>query len=108
MTLPYKKNGRTRGRKPAAKTSIGGSRVHVPDIYVATPGHLGWNKDYAKAHIRVRRGCYRFLAWREGEKVREFYLGKVREFSPTPGSSSIAGAGGRTRSAGSSTRRVQK
>lgn len=59
------------------------------DIYVQTrpPGSFQ-SAEYAKAHIRIRRGCYRFLVWRDGDKIREFYLGRLAKPSPTEGSRS--------------------
>jgi len=39
---------------------------------------------YARAHLRNKRG-YVYLCWREGERVRNYYLGKAPRKSPTPG-----------------------
>lgn len=41
-----------------------------------------YGRRYAPAKIRVRKGIYRYLVWRDGEQKREFYLGKVRESTP--------------------------
>jgi len=52
---------------------------------------------YIPAKIRVRRGCYRYLAWRDGERKREFYLGKIKYCAPQTRSAAgqeIAGARG--------------
>ena len=34
---------------------------------------------YSRASIRIKPGNYCYLVWREGEHVRNFYLGKRRE-----------------------------
>ena len=51
----------------------------MPAIFVARPedAEFGLGK-YAQAHIRTRSGGYRYLVWREGDQVRELYLGKIR------------------------------
>lgn len=51
---------------------------------------------YAPAKIRLRKGVYRYLIWRDGERKREFYLGKVRDCTPKisrPADLAAAGAG---------------
>ncbi len=52
-----------------------------------------------RAHLR-NKGGYVYLCWREGERVRNYYLGKAPRKSPTvssgPGRAG-AGAGGRDR-----------
>ena len=60
-------------------------RRAMPTIFVSTPAEaqFGLGK-YAQAHIRTRSGGYRYLVWREGDQVRELYLGKVRNSRPTP------------------------
>ena len=60
-------------------------RRAMPAVFVALPerAQLGLGTQ-ARAHIRTRRGGYRYLAWREGGRVRELYLGKVRNPRPTP------------------------
>jgi len=88
MSLPYKRKRSSRRAKRPRKPSIVKRRATPPDIYVHFGHDSVWGSGVAKAHIRVRRGCYRFLVWREGNKVREFYLGRLRNPSPTPGPSS--------------------
>jgi len=74
----------TSPRRPKkAPRAIVKSRVVKPDIYVKPP-----HQYIVKAHIR-QRGKYRYLRWREDGKVKEFYLGSVKNSSPT------GGAGGR-------------
>lgn len=83
MTLPYKRGGHLTAVKGSKKRPIGVSRVKPPEIFVRVSEKNLWRESYALAHIRVRSGCYRYLAWREAGKVREFYLGEVRESCPT-------------------------
>jgi hypothetical protein len=91
--LPYTRKRSSSPAKRPKKRPAAARRVQ-PDIYVRVPGTGLYSalripeaieKMYAKAHIRVRRGCYRFLVWREGNKIREFYLGRLRQAAPTPG-----------------------
>jgi len=42
-----------------------------------------WRDHYARAHLRNRNG-YVYLTWRDGERVRSFYLGKAPRKCPTP------------------------
>ena len=72
-------------RTKSAKREHPRERRAMPAIFVATPAdaQLGLGK-HAQAHIRTRRGGYRYLAWREGGQVRELYLGKIRNSHPTP------------------------
>jgi hypothetical protein len=108
MSLPYKRKrslpSTKRPRKPVDR-----QRRVIPEIYVKTAGgELYRSPVYAKAHIRTRRGCYRFLVWRDGGKIRELYLGRVRDASPTRGTELghlVAGAG---EASSSSRRRVRK
>jgi len=83
MSLPYKRKRSSRPAKRPRKRPIEPRRV--PEIYVQVERPFGnmLAGGFAKAHIRVRRGCYRFLVWRDGGKVCEFYLGRLRNPSPT-------------------------
>lgn len=83
MTLP-----RTRTSTPqrAGKCSKSGRKTreaNPPAIFVRVQSY---GNDYAQARIRVRKGCYQYLVWRDGEKTHEFYLGKrtPRSSSPAP------------------------
>jgi len=85
------------------------TKLSVPQIFVATkPGPYG--PRYAHAHLRNRRG-YVYLTWRDGDRVRTFYLGKASRNALRPGPSSdqvrtsAAGAGG---AAGLELRRAKK
>lgn len=81
--MPYKLADPLQGAHGRKKRPIAARRVK-PAIFVQMQGVRAWHrKRYVQAHIRVRRGCYRYLVWREAGAVREFYLGKVRESCPT-------------------------
>lgn len=58
--------GKSRRAKPAP-----------PQIFVLTTDDTPAR--YARASIRVKAGQYCYLVWREGNRVRNFYLGKRRE-----------------------------
>jgi hypothetical protein len=66
---------------------------------VRVEGSRSWQINYARAHIRVRRGCYRYLVWGAGNKKLEFYLGKVKDSTPQASSPAPAAAGAPARSA---------
>jgi hypothetical protein len=87
--LPHK---RSRSRKVAIastrRSALGPKKCQVkcqvqpPDIFVRVPSD-GWSTHkYMAAKIRVRRGCYRYLTWRDGLFKREFYLGKIKICAP--------------------------
>lgn len=87
--LPHK-SPRSRGeaKTPARRSQSGRKKCEVqpPNIFVEITS--GWpSKDWratrhAPAKIRVRRGCYRYLVWRDGLFKHEFYLGKIKKLSP--------------------------
>jgi hypothetical protein len=83
VVLPYKAQRSCKSPKRSRKAPIGGCRVKVPEIYVRVSGLVVWKSHYKRAHIRTRRGRYRYLVWRVGDKVQELYLGSVREVCPT-------------------------
>jgi hypothetical protein len=56
--------------------------VEIPEIAVKVLDKCWKGFRWAEAKIRVRRGCYRYLAWRDGLFKREFYLGKVKNLTP--------------------------
>ena len=83
-SLPHK---RQRSRRASTRATLGSAadpkkcEVEPPEIFVRVPdGHWATHK-YMAAKIRVRRGCYRYLVWREGMFKREFYLGKVKNLA---------------------------
>lgn len=93
MSLPPKKP-RARGKR---KSSTGRLQrilekrgVEVPQVFVRLLPYVDYGQVYAPAKIRVRRGCYRYLVWRDGGKKREFYLGKVRERAPQASSPAVS------------------
>ncbi len=51
--------------------------VKQPKIRVLIAGEAGYGGRWADAHLVIRRGCYRYMRWRVGRKVQEFYLGKL-------------------------------
>ncbi|SRR5260370_741437 len=65
--------------------------VSHPLLFVLLEGSRWYGHKYAKARIRIRKGCYQYLIWNEDGKKREFYLGK-KDFVPpeAPGASSKA------------------
>ena len=59
------------------------SRSKPPEIYVRYEDERRpWRDKYKRAHLRNKAG-YVYLCWREGSKVRTFYLGKAPRKSPT-------------------------
>lgn len=62
----------------AKKTIVPPRRVkaEIPDIYVKTSDT--WRGSYAQAKIRVKSGKYLYLQWRDGDRIRSFYLGQKR------------------------------
>lgn len=71
-----KKNGRLR--------SPGRSRAKIPEIFVKEEQASGFRPiGFARAHLRNRNG-YVYLTWRDGARVRSFYLGKTSRKCPTP------------------------
>jgi hypothetical protein len=48
-----------------------------PKLFVLATGLYG-SRDFRPASIRIRRGVYRYLIWRENNKKRELYLGKIK------------------------------
>jgi len=55
-------------------------KAQPPELFVRTQGD--YTAHYAQARIRVRKGCYQYLVWRDGDKTREFYLGKKESRTP--------------------------
>ena len=57
--------------------------VQRPEIFVKVQ-HEGWPyREYSKARIRVRKGCYQYLIWSDAGKKHEFYLGQKKELPPS-------------------------
>lgn len=93
MVYPTRRRGSRAGRKRAAKgkvSTIGESRVSAsPEIFVRLIGKHSWRHEYARAHLRNRKG-YLYLSWRDGRQVREYYLGKAPRNCPTGNAGNLA------------------
>lgn len=82
---------KTGARKEAARrTDQCRTPQAPPEIYVLSAA-VSPIPQYRRAHLRNMRG-YLVLQWRDGEKVRSFYLGKARKSSPTAGAAAAAPA----------------
>jgi hypothetical protein len=85
--------GRPKGQKKARRAIAAARRVSPPPvIYVATKPESYYLKDLSRAHLRNKRG-YVYLAWRDGDRVRNFYLGKAPRKSPTAADPRAPGPG---------------
>jgi hypothetical protein len=82
--------GKARIQKSRKSRERRRATLEPPSIFVAKncggPGQL-----YARAHLRNKRG-YVYLTWRDGDRVRAYYLGKTPRKSPTR-ALELAGAG---------------
>jgi hypothetical protein len=67
------------------KTAIDKCRTpqEPPTLFVLGEAS-GFTPKYCRAHLRNMRG-YLVLQWRDGARVRSYYLGKARKSSPTAG-----------------------
>jgi hypothetical protein len=72
----------------------GRPRAEIPEIFVKTTNAM--RAEYARAHLRVKGGKYVYLAWKDGDRVRNFYLGQKRNRA-LPTSGARAGDRGRRR-----------
>lgn len=77
-SLPYISVDREKRRKKLPRTIARRRRAKAekPDIFVRT--REDWPPRYAHAHIRVKAGKYLYLVWRDGGRIRNFYLGQKR------------------------------
>jgi hypothetical protein len=92
-----KKNGRS--------SVIAARRVSPPEIFVKCMDRDHTLRDpYARARLRNRNG-YLYLTWRDGQRVRCYYLGKAPRKSPTADLTSSAAAGAAGRAAARDRRR---
>lgn len=83
----------------ARKASRSGRKtreVTPPAIFVRVKSY---GNEYAQARIRVRKGCYQYLVWRDGDKMREFYLGKRTPHASSPAPSADVDQASSSRSA---------
>jgi hypothetical protein len=65
---------KTKRKQPIAKRRV---KAELPELYVKLSD--GWRTRYSKASIRVKAGKYIYLAFRDGTRVRNFYLGAKRK-----------------------------
>jgi hypothetical protein len=82
------------GRKLSRKSSSAiatAAREKPPTIFVAIPQADSWRPfRYVPARWRIKRG-YVHLQWREGKKVKTWYIGKAKRSFPT--NSDVGGPG---------------
>lgn len=69
-------------KRPRRPKEVRRVRQEPPDIYVRLGGESHYGA-YSHAHLRNKKG-YVYLCWRDGDRVRNFYLGKAPRKSPTP------------------------
>jgi hypothetical protein len=81
------------------------TRVAPPEIFVESRADE-LTPRYARAHLRNRRG-YVYLSWREGDRVRSFYLGKAPRKSPTRSGDQVPAVAGAGASSGIPSRRAK-
>jgi hypothetical protein len=67
-------------------------REKPPDIYIRVPKSRAYSSfTYTPARWRIKHG-YAHLAWREGKRVRTFYIGKAKKNFPTHQRPDLGGA----------------
>jgi hypothetical protein len=84
-------------RQPRGKKRPDNLGVQIPDLWVSKKNVGYYSTNYAKARIRVRKGCYQYLIWSDGGQKHEFYLGQKK---PLPPGGAGAPAAGRSRKGG--------
>jgi hypothetical protein len=85
MTLPHKPRRSRKAPRMSTRRSgrdLKNGEVSPPRIFVEVLSNNWGDHRHAPAKIRVRRGCYRYLVWRDGLLKREFYLGKIKNLAP--------------------------
>ena len=103
-TLPRTSNDRRKAPSTPGCKDPDSREAKIPALFVKLSENTYYGAKYAKARVRIRKGCYWYLVWRDGEATREFYLGK-RENSPprdgdrppAPATSTRSGARARVR-----------
>jgi hypothetical protein len=90
MTVPRTPGDRRKGSHAAAVDGRQIREAQLPPLFVRLRESDYYGAKFAQARIRIRRGCYQYLVWRDGDKTREFYLGKRENRTPRIS----AGAGG--------------
>jgi len=78
MFLPYISGIRKNHMRKPKSTIATRRRVkaEVPEIFIRV--REGSRSNYARASIRIKAGRYLYLVWRDGGRIRNFYLGKKR------------------------------
>lgn len=76
---PGDRHGSTKGGRLRPSKA---REVKSPDLYVKLAERGYYTEKYAQARIRIRKGCYLYLVWRDGERTCEFYLGKRKTDTP--------------------------
>lgn len=88
---PTKRKNRSSADSGASRDREGGrkeSRVKLnPEIFVMRVHRGRYDKLYARAHLRNKKGDV-FLCWKDGNRVRNFYLGRRKQKPPTQAASS--------------------
>jgi len=92
MTLPRKPGDRRKGALAPGAKDPKSREVKLPELFVKLPHGTYYGAKYAKARVRIRKGCYWYLVWRDGEATCECYLGKRENSTPQRSSSSPAPA----------------
>jgi len=82
MTLPPKSRRSMPGVDPERNWDPRSRGVIPPEILVQIGKGPYGGRLLAKAQIRLRHRKYRYLAWRDGSKKCEFYLGTIKIHAP--------------------------
>lgn len=82
MTLPRTAIDRRQGALTDGRKDPKSREVSLPPLFVKLAERGYYGAKYAQARIRVRKGCYQYLVWRDGSATREFYLGKRENSTP--------------------------
>ena len=90
MRIPHKPRRSTRPRK----NDRGNCVASIPEVKVVVGKNAYGREVLADAHFLLRRRCYQYLRWRDGVKLKEFYLGESEKSYHT---AHLAGAGGSPR-----------
>lgn len=77
-TLPYilRSAGKQMNKKKSAIANARRAKPEKPEIFVRTRDER-WPR-FAHASIRIKTGGYLYLVWRDGGRIRNFYLGRKR------------------------------
>ena len=89
LIMPHTKSRSTRSKKNDRKNCV----VLAPAIRVVIGKNSYGQETFAEAHLLTRRGCYNYLRWRDGNGIKEFYLGKLKNRATQRSSPAPAAAG---------------